>query len=107
MSAAAEITFEPEKAPSAFLDVQDLKVHFPTDDGLVKAVDGLSFTVERGQTVGIVGESGSGKSVTSQAILGLHRRTRAKMTGSIWLDGENLTIASENTCASCAAARCR
>jgi peptide/nickel transport system ATP-binding protein len=95
MSAAAEITFEPEKAPSAFLDVQDLRVHFPTDDGLVKAVDGLSFSVERGQTVGIVGESGSGKSVTSQAILGLHRRTRAKMTGSVWLDGEDLSAASD------------
>ncbi len=95
MSAAAEIRFEPEKAPSAFLDVQDLRVHFPTDDGLVKAVDGLSFSVERGQTVGIVGESGSGKSVTSQAILGLHRRTRARVTGSIWLDGDNLSAASD------------
>jgi peptide/nickel transport system ATP-binding protein len=94
-AAAQEITFDAEKAPTAFLDVQDLRVHFPTDDGLVRAVDGLSFSVERGKTVGIVGESGSGKSVASQAILGLHRRTKARVTGSIWLDGEDLMAASD------------
>ena len=86
----------------AFLDVRDLRVHFPTDDGLVKAVDGLSFAVERGRTLGIVGESGSGKSVTSLAILGLHTRPHAKktkpgapsrggrLTGEIFLDGDEL-----------------
>ncbi len=78
----------------AYLDVRDLKVHFPTDDGLVKAVDGLTFRLDRGQTIGIVGESGSGKSVTSQAILGLHRRTRAQTSGSIFLDGEDLMTVS-------------
>ena len=80
---------------TAYLDVRDLRVHFPTDDGLVKAVDGLSFAIERGQTIGIVGESGSGKSVTSQAILGLHRRTRAMASGQIWLDGEDLMTVSD------------
>ena len=68
-----------------FLQVKDLHVHFPTDDGLVRAVDGMDFTLERGQTIGIVGESGSGKSVTSLAILGLHRRSKAKLSGQILL----------------------
>jgi peptide/nickel transport system ATP-binding protein len=76
------------------LTVTDLRVHFPTDDGLVKAVDGLSFRVDRGRTLGIVGESGSGKSVTSLAIVGLHAGTSADITGEIWLDGENLLRAT-------------
>jgi peptide/nickel transport system ATP-binding protein len=80
-----------------FLEVLDLRVHFPTDDGLVKSVDGLSFSVERGRTLGIVGESGSGKSVTSLAIMGLHNRQAseqsrpgARLSGEIFLDGEDL-----------------
>jgi peptide/nickel transport system ATP-binding protein len=81
-----------ERGGTAYLDIRDLKVHFPTDDGLVKAVDGISFRLERGKTIGIVGESGSGKSVTSQAILGLHRRSRAVASGEIWLDGEDLML---------------
>src|SRR6478735_9191792 len=85
-----------ETTQKPFLEVKDLKVHFPTDDGLVKSVDGLSFDLERGKTIGIVGESGSGKSVTSQAILGLHRRGKAKTSGQIVLDGEDLmTISNE------------
>ena len=77
-----------------FLEVKDLQVHFPTDDGLVKAVNGLSFTLERGKTLGIVGESGSGKSVTSLAIMGLHKGSRAQVTGEIWLDGAELVSMS-------------
>jgi peptide/nickel transport system ATP-binding protein len=57
-----------------FLEVKDLRVHFPTDDGLVKSVDGLSFSLERGRTLGIVGESGSGKSVSSLSIMGRGRK---------------------------------
>jgi oligopeptide/dipeptide ABC transporter, ATP-binding protein, C-terminal domain len=82
--------------PTEFLAVRDLRVHFPTADGLVKSVDGLSFEVERGQVLGIVGESGSGKSVTSQAILGLHKGSRAQVTGEIWLDGRELVNTPEN-----------
>ncbi|MET7280846.1 ABC transporter ATP-binding protein [Kribbella sp. NPDC005582] len=74
----------------AFLDVRDLKVHFPTDDGVVKSVDGISFQLERGKTLGIVGESGSGKSVTSLSIMGLHARGGARITGQIFLDGQDL-----------------
>ena len=80
-----------------YLDVHDLTVHFPTEDGLVKSVDGLSFHVERGRTLGIVGESGSGKSVTSMAVMGLHQGTSAEMSGSIRLDGEELIGASNET----------
>jgi peptide/nickel transport system ATP-binding protein len=79
--------------PTAFVDVRDLHIHFPTDDGLVKAVDGLSFTVDRGRTLGIVGESGSGKSVTSLGLLGLHNRRNARVTGEIWIDGKELVLA--------------
>ena len=78
-----------------FLQVKDLRVHFPTDDGLVRAVDGIDFVLERGQTIGIVGESGSGKSVTSLAILGLHRRSKAKVSGQILLEGEDLVTVSD------------
>ncbi len=83
----------PSAAPRSYLEVRDLQVHFPTDDGLVKSVDGLSFTLEKGQTLGIVGESGSGKSVTAQAVLGLHKGTRAHLGGEIWLDGQELVHA--------------
>jgi peptide/nickel transport system ATP-binding protein len=83
--------------PTAFLEVRDLRVHFPTDDGVVKSVDGVSFQLERGRTLGIVGESGSGKSVTSMSIMGLHKRSSVRMSGEIWLDGTELVSASPET----------
>ena len=71
------------------LEVRELRVEFPTDDGVVKAVDGVSFTVARNEILGIVGESGSGKSVTSMAILGLLPKS-ARISGEILLDGESI-----------------
>jgi peptide/nickel transport system ATP-binding protein len=78
-----------------FLSVENLVVHFPTPDGIVRATDGLSYTLEPGKTLGIVGESGSGKSVSSSAILGLHRNTNALVSGKIWLDGVDLLALSD------------
>ncbi|MEP6852509.1 MAG: ABC transporter ATP-binding protein [bacterium] len=95
MTLSLDVTDRSPVAPAdAFLSVEDLKVHFPTEDGLVKAVDGLTFQLAKGRTLGIVGESGSGKSVTSQAIMGLHRGTRAQVTGRIMFDGEDLVSVS-------------
>ncbi|MDH6140558.1 peptide/nickel transport system ATP-binding protein [Kitasatospora sp. GP30] len=70
------------------LEVRDLAVEFNTPDGIVKAVKGVDFSVDRGQVLGLVGESGSGKSVTSLAVMGLHRG--AKVTGSVRFDGTEL-----------------
>ncbi|MEV1285751.1 ABC transporter ATP-binding protein [Micromonospora sp. NPDC049679] len=83
---------EPPRRSDAgpYLQVRDLRVRFDTEDGVVRAVDGVSFAVERGRTLGIVGESGSGKSVTSLAILGLHNATRTTISGEILVGGENL-----------------
>ena len=80
---------------SKFLDVKNLSVKFNTEDGVVHAVDNLTFSVEQGKTLGIVGESGSGKSVTSLAIMGLHKGSRAEVTGEIWLDGQEINQLAE------------
>jgi peptide/nickel transport system ATP-binding protein len=96
----SDLAAPPDRIPQdrpragAFLQIKDLRVHFPTDDGVVKSVDGLSFSLERGQTLGIVGESGSGKSVTSLSIMGLHAEGTAEISGQVVLDGDNLVGAS-------------
>ena len=81
---------------SKFLEVRNLSVSFPTEDGVVRAVDNMSFTLEKGKTLGIVGESGSGKSVTSLAILGLHKGSSAEVSGEILIDGQDINAMQEN-----------
>jgi peptide/nickel transport system ATP-binding protein len=77
----------------ALLEVNDLKTYFQTDDGIVKAVDGVSFSVEKGKTLGIVGESGSGKSVTCLTIMGLNAKKNTITSGEALFNGENLLTA--------------
>jgi len=80
----------------ALLEVRDLHTHFFTREGVVRAVDGISFDVDRGKTIGIVGESGCGKSVTALSIMGLIPKPPAKIVeGSIVFEGRDLTELSE------------
>src|SRR5437868_11242520 len=78
------------------LDVADLKVHFSTEDGVVRAVDGLDFSLGRGKVLGIVGESGSGKSVTAMTILGLTRDVNTRFEGEVLYKGRNLLDVPES-----------
>jgi oligopeptide/dipeptide ABC transporter ATP-binding protein len=77
------------------LEVQDLKVSFRTEDGVVKAVDGVSFTVDSGEVVAIVGESGSGKSVTAMTMMGLTRGPNTRFEGRALFDGHDVVGASD------------
>ncbi len=72
------------------LEVKDLKVQFPTDDGVVKAVDGTSFSITPGETLGVVGESGSGKSVSFLTVMGLVTKKEAVISGEILFRGQDL-----------------
>ncbi|HXF56142.1 MAG TPA: ABC transporter ATP-binding protein [Actinomycetota bacterium] len=81
--------------PEPLLEVRDLRVHFPTEDGLVKAVDGVSFTVAPGEALGVVGESGSGKSVTFLTVMGLITRRDARISGQVLFQGQDLLALSE------------
>jgi peptide/nickel transport system ATP-binding protein len=72
------------------LEVRDLKVHFPTADGVVKAVDGISFRIDRGDTLGVVGESGSGKSVSFLTVMGLITSKQARLEGEVLFQGQDL-----------------
>ncbi|HEY1593445.1 MAG TPA: ABC transporter ATP-binding protein [Solirubrobacteraceae bacterium] len=78
------------------LEVDDLRVQFHTEDGVVRAVDGVSFTVDQGEVVAIVGESGSGKTVTAMTLMGLTRGPNANFEGSAKFDGTDLVTAPED-----------
>jgi peptide/nickel transport system ATP-binding protein len=85
----------PPAAPaSAVLRVEDLRVAFDTREGLVQAVDGVSWEVAHGRTLGIVGESGSGKTVAATTAMGLVRGPRVRVSGRVLLDGEDVLRAS-------------
>ncbi|HEY3702340.1 MAG TPA: ABC transporter ATP-binding protein [Acidimicrobiales bacterium] len=77
------------------LEVDDLRVSFTTEEGVVRSVDGVSFSVDQGEMLGVVGESGSGKSVTAMTLLGLTRSPNATIKGAAYLDGLDLVRASE------------
>ena len=77
------------------LEVKDLKAHFSTEDGVVRAVDGVSFELERGKVLGIVGESGSGKSVTAMTIMGLTRDVNSRFEGEVLYKGKDLLKVSD------------
>jgi peptide/nickel transport system ATP-binding protein len=78
------------------VSVEDLRVEFHTDAGVVKAVDGVSWSINPGETLGIVGESGSGKSVSALALMGLVQQPPAKTSGKILFRGRDLLTASED-----------
>ena len=80
----------PESAAVPLLAVDDVSTTFSTDRGIVHAVDGVSFTLERGRTLGVVGESGSGKTVLSRSIMGLLPKRGVGRSGSIKFEGEEI-----------------
>jgi peptide/nickel transport system ATP-binding protein len=75
---------------SALLEVADLMVQFETEDGVVRAVEGVSFSVDRGRTLGIVGEAGAGKTAASLAILGLTQGSSGRISGRVLFEGRDL-----------------
>jgi peptide/nickel transport system ATP-binding protein len=95
MNAPGQLT--PSDAPTSasvqagpLLRVEDLRVEFPTEDGVVHAVDGVAYEVNRGRTLGVVGESGSGKTVSSLTTMGLTRAQGARISGRILFEGSDL-----------------
>jgi oligopeptide/dipeptide ABC transporter ATP-binding protein len=81
------------------LQVNDLVVEFHAEDGSLRAVDGVSFGIRRGEIVGLVGESGAGKTLTSEAILGLIRCPPGRVAGEVWFRGQNLLAIDEKALA--------
>jgi oligopeptide/dipeptide ABC transporter ATP-binding protein len=93
MSTTEHLTGEGTAAatPQRLLDIRDLQTHFDTRDGVVKAVDGVSLHVDRGEVLGLVGESGCGKSVTALSIMGLVAHPGKVVGGEVLFNGRNIT----------------
>ena len=80
----------------ALLDIKDLTIYYETEDGVVKAVNGIDLSLEKGESLGLVGETGAGKTTTALGILGLIPNPPGKIKGGeIWFDGQDLLKASE------------
>lgn len=94
-SQATETNVATEQVSEHLVEVHDLKTYFHTAAGVAKAVDGVSFTLDRGKTLAIVGESGSGKSVTSSSLMHLLPKTGKIEGGSVMFDGKDIVHASE------------
>jgi len=91
-----EERFEAAPLDGPLLDVVDLKTAFKTPRGLARAVDGVSFSLERGRTLGVVGESGSGKTVLSRSIMGLLPKKTVERSGTAMFEGHDLVTASDD-----------
>ena len=87
---SAHLQTEGRVAEGTLIEVKDLCTHFSTPRGVVRAVDGVSFTLERGKSLGIVGESGSGKTVLSRTIMGLVPRRSTRLSGSVTFEGKEI-----------------
>ncbi len=87
----ADARYPAQPLDGPLLDVVDIRTHFQTGRGLVRAVDGVSFSLERGKTLGIVGESGSGKSVLSRSVMGLLPKKNLVREGSIHFEGRDIS----------------
>ena len=85
----------PHTAP--LLEVKDLVVEFPTRRGVLRALDGVSFSVAAGEVLGVVGESGAGKSLTGASIIGLLEPPGRIASGSIWFDGQRIDNLNNDT----------
>src|SRR5680860_92402 len=91
------VTENPTNAEEPILRVEDLKTQITVRAGVVKAGDGVSFTIRRGETVGLVGESGSGKTMTLLSVMGLMPVAAARIVGGrIWFDGRDLVQEPES-----------
>jgi peptide/nickel transport system ATP-binding protein len=95
-AAAPGDRFESAPLDGPLLEVKDLKTAFQTGRGLARAVDGVSFSLERGRTLGVVGESGSGKTVLSRSVMGLLPKAGVERSGSIQFEGRELLDASND-----------